>query len=161
MIAWPIHIQFGNFSGDLSPTNSVESDIEFLCLHLDIHLETLLILSSSSPKISINTNSYGNVTIRKELCLKPWNHSNGVDTDLHNISATLDPSPSSSCTSPFVDSFNFEGMEFNEAISAFLHGFKLPGEAQNFYCIIEKFAERYCKCKQKVFTSADTVYVLA
>lgn len=61
----------------------------------------------------------------------------------------------------YVDSFDFQGMEFDEAIRVFLRGFRLPGEAQKIDRIMEKFAERYCKCNPKVFTSADTAYVLA
>ncbi|KAI3787367.1 hypothetical protein L1987_41795 [Smallanthus sonchifolius] len=61
----------------------------------------------------------------------------------------------------YVDSFNFEGMEFDEAIRSFLRGFRLPGEAQKIDRIMEKFAERYCKCNPKAFISADTAYVLA
>ncbi|GMP61786.1 hypothetical protein CsSME_00024113 [Camellia sinensis var. sinensis] len=60
----------------------------------------------------------------------------------------------------YVDSFDFQGMEFDDAIRAFLQGFRLPGEAQKIDRIMEKFAERYCKCNPKVFTSADTAYVL-
>ncbi|OIW01102.1 hypothetical protein TanjilG_25210 [Lupinus angustifolius] len=61
----------------------------------------------------------------------------------------------------YVDSFDFQGMEFDEAIRAFLEGFRLPGEAQKIDRIMEKFAERYSKCNPKVFSSADTAYVLA
>ncbi|XP_043715522.1 brefeldin A-inhibited guanine nucleotide-exchange protein 2-like [Telopea speciosissima] len=61
----------------------------------------------------------------------------------------------------YVDSFDFQGMEFDEAIRSFLQGFRLPGEAQKIDRIMEKFAERYCKCNPKAFTSADTAYVLA
>ncbi|CAI0385532.1 unnamed protein product [Linum tenue] len=61
----------------------------------------------------------------------------------------------------YVNSFEFQGMEFDEAIRAFLQGFRLPGEAQKIDRIMEKFAERYCKCNPKVFISADTAYVLA
>ncbi|PIA49931.1 hypothetical protein AQUCO_01300573v1 [Aquilegia coerulea] len=61
----------------------------------------------------------------------------------------------------YVDSFDFQGMEFDEAIRAFLQGFRLPGEAQKIDRIMEKFAERYWKCNPKAFTSADTAYVLA
>ncbi|XP_044492661.1 brefeldin A-inhibited guanine nucleotide-exchange protein 2-like isoform X1 [Mangifera indica] len=61
----------------------------------------------------------------------------------------------------YVDSFEFQGMEFDEAIRAFLQGFRLPGEAQKIDRIMEKFAERYCKCNPKAFISADTAYVLA
>ena len=61
----------------------------------------------------------------------------------------------------YVDSHNFRGMEFDEAIRTLLLGFRLPGEAQKIDRIMEKFAERYCKCNPKAFTSADTAYVLA
>ncbi|KAK4849332.1 hypothetical protein QYF36_023640 [Acer negundo] len=61
----------------------------------------------------------------------------------------------------YVDSFDFEAKEFDEAIRAFLQGFRLPGEAQKIDRIMEKFAERYCKCNPKAFISADTAYVLA
>lgn len=61
----------------------------------------------------------------------------------------------------YVDSFDFKGMDFGEAIRFFLRGFRLPGEAQKIDRIMEKFAERYCKCNPSSFTSADTAYVLA
>ncbi|XP_051130955.1 brefeldin A-inhibited guanine nucleotide-exchange protein 1-like [Andrographis paniculata] len=61
----------------------------------------------------------------------------------------------------YVDSFNFDRMGFGEAIRFFLRGFRLPGEAQKIDRIMEKFAERYCKCNPNAFTSADTAYVLA
>ncbi|XP_028792858.1 brefeldin A-inhibited guanine nucleotide-exchange protein 1 isoform X2 [Neltuma alba] len=61
----------------------------------------------------------------------------------------------------YVDSFNFKGMDFGEAIRFFLRGFRLPGEAQKIDRIMEKFAERYCKCNPSSFSSADTAYVLA
>nr|XP_027108154.1 brefeldin A-inhibited guanine nucleotide-exchange protein 2 [Coffea arabica] len=61
----------------------------------------------------------------------------------------------------YVDSFDFQGMQFDEAIRVFLQGFRLPGEAQKIDRIMEKFAERYCKSNPTVFTSADTAYVLA
>ena len=52
-------------------------------------------------------------------------------------------------------------MDFGEAIKFFLRGFRLPGEAQKIGRIMEKFAERYCKCSPNSFSSADTAYVLA
>ncbi|KAL2926746.1 Brefeldin A-inhibited guanine nucleotide-exchange protein 1 [Bienertia sinuspersici] len=61
----------------------------------------------------------------------------------------------------YVDSFNFEKMDFGESIRYFLRGFRLPGEAQKIDRIMEKFAERYCKCNPNSFKSADTAYVLA
>uniref|UniRef100_A0A0E0CH64 SEC7 domain-containing protein n=1 Tax=Oryza meridionalis TaxID=40149 RepID=A0A0E0CH64_9ORYZ len=61
----------------------------------------------------------------------------------------------------YADALNFEGMDFGEAIRYYLRGFRLPGEAQKIDRIMEKFAERYCKCNPNSFTSADTAYVLA
>ncbi|XP_044961916.1 brefeldin A-inhibited guanine nucleotide-exchange protein 1-like [Hordeum vulgare subsp. vulgare] len=61
----------------------------------------------------------------------------------------------------YVDALNFKGLDFGEAIRFFLQGFRLPGEAQKIDRIMEKFAERYCKCNPNVFTSADTAYILA
>ncbi|KAG0463110.1 hypothetical protein HPP92_021586 [Vanilla planifolia] len=61
----------------------------------------------------------------------------------------------------YVDSLNFEFMDFGEAIRFLLRGFRLPGEAQKIDRIMEKFAERYCKCNPSAFSSADTAYVLA
>ncbi|KAH0458137.1 hypothetical protein IEQ34_013452 [Dendrobium chrysotoxum] len=61
----------------------------------------------------------------------------------------------------YVDSLNFERMDFGEAIRFLLRGFRLPGEAQKIDRIMEKFAERYCKCNPSAFVSADTAYVLA
>ncbi|KAK8946232.1 Brefeldin A-inhibited guanine nucleotide-exchange protein 2 [Platanthera guangdongensis] len=60
----------------------------------------------------------------------------------------------------YVDTFNFHGMEIDEAIRAFFEGFRLPREAKKIDRIMEKFAEHYCKCNPKTFTSADTAYVL-
>ncbi|KAG8070129.1 hypothetical protein GUJ93_ZPchr0006g41232 [Zizania palustris] len=61
----------------------------------------------------------------------------------------------------YADALNFEGRDFGEAIRYYLRGFRLPGEAQKIDRIMEKFAERYCKCNPNSFTSADTAYVLA
>lgn len=61
----------------------------------------------------------------------------------------------------YVDSFNFQGKEFDESIRAFLSGFRLPGEAQKIDRIMEKFAERFTKCNPRAFSRADTAYVLA
>lgn len=61
----------------------------------------------------------------------------------------------------YVDSFNFKGMDFGQSLRFFLRGFRLPGEAQKIDRIMEKFAERFCKCNPSSFTSADTAYVLA
>ncbi|KAK4436076.1 Brefeldin A-inhibited guanine nucleotide-exchange protein 5, partial [Sesamum alatum] len=61
----------------------------------------------------------------------------------------------------FVDSMDFSGMKFDNAIREFLKGFRLPGEAQKIDRIMEKFAERYCANNPGLFKNADTAYVLA
>lgn len=61
----------------------------------------------------------------------------------------------------YVDTFDFHGMDIDEAIRTFFQGFRLPWEAQKIDRIVEKFAEHYFKCNPKTFTSADTAYVLA
>ncbi|KAL9244915.1 hypothetical protein vseg_018629 [Gypsophila vaccaria] len=61
----------------------------------------------------------------------------------------------------YVNGFNFEKMDFGEAIRYFLLGFRLPGEDNKIDRIIEKFAERYYKCNPSSFKSADTAYALA
>lgn len=61
----------------------------------------------------------------------------------------------------YVDAMQFEGLEFDLAIRAFLQGFRLPGEAQKIDRLMEKFAERYVKCNAGSFKSADVAYVLA
>lgn len=63
----------------------------------------------------------------------------------------------------YVDSMNFANMDIVAALRNFLEGFRLPGEAQKIDRLMEKFAARYCECNPSntLFTSADTVYVLA
>ena len=61
----------------------------------------------------------------------------------------------------YVDFLDLEGLEFDVAIRRFLSGFRLPGEAQKIDRLMEKFAERYVRCNQNSFKSADVAYVLA
>lgn len=63
----------------------------------------------------------------------------------------------------YIDAKDFGGMEIVAALRFFLEGFRLPGEAQKIDRLMEKFASRYCECNPNnpLFTSADTVYVLA
>uniref|UniRef100_A0A7S1B9D9 SEC7 domain-containing protein n=1 Tax=Corethron hystrix TaxID=216773 RepID=A0A7S1B9D9_9STRA len=61
----------------------------------------------------------------------------------------------------YIDSFNFEGMVFDEAIRPMLAGFRIPGEAQKIDRIMEKFAERYCLQNPTVFSVPDAAFVLA
>lgn len=63
----------------------------------------------------------------------------------------------------YVDAMNFSELDIVAALRYFLEGFRLPGEAQKIDRLMEKFAARYCECNPNnvLFTSADTVYVLA
>jgi brefeldin A-inhibited guanine nucleotide-exchange protein len=61
----------------------------------------------------------------------------------------------------YVDAMDFPGFELDEAIRAFLAGFRLPGEAQKIDRLMEKFAERFCRVNPGAFKSADTAYVLS
>jgi Sec7 domain len=46
----------------------------------------------------------------------------------------------------YVDSLDFTGLKFDDAIRTFLLDFRLPGEAQKIDRLMEKFAERYHVC---------------
>ena len=46
----------------------------------------------------------------------------------------------------YVDSLDFAGLKFDDAIRMFLLDFRLPGEAQKIDRLMEKFAERYHVC---------------
>lgn len=63
----------------------------------------------------------------------------------------------------YIDAMNFADMDIVAALRHFLEGFRLPGEAQKIDRLMEKFASRYCECNPNLtlFSSADTVYVLA
>lgn len=61
----------------------------------------------------------------------------------------------------YVDALDFPGQELDEAIRAFLLGFRLPGEAQKIDRLMEKFAERFCRANPGAFKNADTAYVLS
>ncbi|KAF7488125.1 Brefeldin A-inhibited guanine nucleotide-exchange protein 1 [Sarcoptes scabiei] len=63
----------------------------------------------------------------------------------------------------YVDQMDFSGKDIVSALRFFLDGFRLPGEAQKIDRFMEKFASRYFETNRNhcIFTSADTVYVLA
>lgn len=63
----------------------------------------------------------------------------------------------------YIDAKDFAEMDIVAALRFFLEGFRLPGEAQKIDRLMEKFASRYCDCNPNnpLFTSADTIYVLA
>eukprot|EP00586_Coscinodiscus_wailesii_P008153 CAMPEP_0172522006 /NCGR_PEP_ID=MMETSP1066-20121228/292890_1 /TAXON_ID=671091 /ORGANISM="Coscinodiscus wailesii, Strain CCMP2513" /LENGTH=1699 /DNA_ID=CAMNT_0013304971 /DNA_START=60 /DNA_END=5160 /DNA_ORIENTATION=+ len=60
----------------------------------------------------------------------------------------------------YVDVMDFTGLVFDDAIRSFLSGFRLPGEAQKIDRIMEKFAERFTRQNEDVFSSADTAFIL-
>ncbi|KAH6828986.1 SEC7-like guanine nucleotide exchange family protein [Perilla frutescens var. hirtella] len=106
----------------------------------------------------INANKVGNSAEEIAAFLK---NASGLDKTLIGDYLGEREDMSLKVMHAYVDSFDFQGLEFDEAIRVFLQGFRLPGEAQKIDRIMEKFSERYCKCNPKVFTSADTAYVLA
>ncbi|XP_075679751.1 ADP ribosylation factor guanine nucleotide exchange factor Sec71 [Dermatophagoides pteronyssinus] len=63
----------------------------------------------------------------------------------------------------YVDQMDFSQRDIVSALRFFLEGFRLPGEAQKIDRFMEKFASRYFETNRNhnLFTSADTVYVLA
>ncbi len=61
----------------------------------------------------------------------------------------------------YVDKMDFQSLRFDEAIRAFLSGFRIPGEAQKIDRIMEKFSERYYLQNKHTFASADMAFILA
>jgi brefeldin A-inhibited guanine nucleotide-exchange protein len=61
----------------------------------------------------------------------------------------------------YVELMDFGDLKFDRAIRYFLHGFRLPGEAQKIDRIMEKFAERYYLQHKDEFASADMAFILA
>lgn len=61
----------------------------------------------------------------------------------------------------YVHTFDFESTHIDDALRAFLGGFKLPGEAQKIDRLIEAFAARYCACNPEAYPATDAAYILA
>lgn len=61
----------------------------------------------------------------------------------------------------FVDQMDFADSSFVDSLRTFLQLFRLPGEGQKIDRFMLKFAERYVLGNPKVFSNADTAYVLA
>ncbi|CAJ1964068.1 unnamed protein product [Cylindrotheca closterium] len=61
----------------------------------------------------------------------------------------------------YVNSMDFDGLSFDDAIRFYLSGFRLPGEAQKIDRIMEKFAERYTSQNPDVFPTPDVAFILA
>ena len=61
----------------------------------------------------------------------------------------------------FAQQMDFRGLSFDEAIRAYVSGFRLPGEAQKIDRMMLEFASQYHINNPGRFSSADTAYVLA
>lgn len=61
----------------------------------------------------------------------------------------------------FIESIDFVGIEFVDALRALLAGFRLPGEGQKVDRIMEKFGEKYVTDNPGRFASAESVYLLS
>ncbi|KAI8811067.1 hypothetical protein BJ742DRAFT_675206 [Cladochytrium replicatum] len=61
----------------------------------------------------------------------------------------------------FIDSLDFDGLDFVSALRFLLQTFRLPGEAQKIDRIVEKFADRFCENNSGIFAKADAAYTLA
>lgn len=59
----------------------------------------------------------------------------------------------------FVDEMDFSGMNFTEALRAYLQAFRLPGESQKIDRFMLKFAERYLHGNPTVFSSAGKQFI--
>ena len=59
--------------------------------------------------------------------------------------------------------YNFGDMRIDEALRLVMESFRLPGESQQISRVMEAFAEAYFRCngETEVFSSSDSVYVLA
>jgi hypothetical protein len=63
--------------------------------------------------------------------------------------------------SAFVDGFNFEGLDIENALRMFLQAFRLPGEAQKIDRLMEAFAAALFKANPEPFANADAAYTMA
>ena len=61
----------------------------------------------------------------------------------------------------FTDLFDFKGLTFEQAFRQYLSKFQIPGEAQMIDRVMEQFGTKFYKDNPTLFSSADTVYVLA
>lgn len=62
----------------------------------------------------------------------------------------------------FINSFNFSNMDFDSAFRNLLTTFRIPGESQKIYRIVEEFSNAYYKNNPKdVFDTPDAIHGLA
>ncbi|OHS96375.1 Sec7 domain containing protein [Tritrichomonas foetus] len=61
----------------------------------------------------------------------------------------------------YVEHFDFQKMSFEQAFRQFLSKFQIPGEAQMIDRVMEQFGVKFYYDNTKLFSCADTVYVLA
>eukprot|EP00941_MAST-03F_sp_MAST-3F-sp1_P003286 g3286.t1 len=61
----------------------------------------------------------------------------------------------------FTKLFDFQDVEFVDAMRLFLNSFRLPGEAQKIDRLVEAMAKQYYKFSPGPFADEDAIYVLA
>jgi len=61
----------------------------------------------------------------------------------------------------YTQVFEFEGLEFVDALRSYLTPFRLPGEAQKIDRIMQSFSAHYHTSNPTVFSCADTAYIFA
>ncbi|EAY14851.1 Sec7 domain containing protein [Trichomonas vaginalis G3] len=61
----------------------------------------------------------------------------------------------------FTNIFDFKGLTFEQAFRLYLGKFQVPGEAQMIDRVMEQFGTKFYNDNPTLFSSADTVYVLA
>jgi Sec7-like guanine-nucleotide exchange factor len=61
----------------------------------------------------------------------------------------------------YLNCFDFKDRSFEAALRDFLTHFRIPGEAQIIDRFMETFGAKYYRDNPSIFTTADTVYVLA
>jgi len=60
-----------------------------------------------------------------------------------------------------IDAFDFQNVNYVDAMKRMLSGFRMPGEGQKVDRLMEKFGEKYCKDNPDSFGSAECVYLLS
>lgn len=61
----------------------------------------------------------------------------------------------------FTNLFDFKGLTFEQSFRLYLGKFQVPGEAQMIDRVMEQFGTKFYNDNPTLFSSADTVYVLA
>ncbi|KAJ4463172.1 putative Brefeldin A-inhibited guanine nucleotide-exchange protein 2 [Paratrimastix pyriformis] len=65
------------------------------------------------------------------------------------------------CLEAYIEAIDTHGMLFDNGIRKLLTSFRLPGEGQKIYRILEKFSDHYCKENPEVFKDSEAALILA